>query len=142
MTTRVVADRRRDIACVFMLVSACGFWFGLKPGSSSAMSAMGPVWWSILFSSVLGILAVGIWRAAEWARMVSGGISVVLAVRYVVGFVQMVRGTDHVGAGAYAFVVFFALWWGAIGYYLLGPSTKHLFAHVRATRADTGAATS
>jgi hypothetical protein len=135
MADKVLFDRRRDIACVFFLFSIGGFWWNL---GSDPVSPKEPLWLNVLFSSLLLIVGIGIWRATEWARWGGGLVGLIEAVQFGWMLVSVLAHGSTASSAHFALLAvvgFFALWWAAIAFYLLKPSTKRLFAHVRDARS-------
>ncbi len=134
MVPKPLHDRRRDIAFVFFLFSIGGFWWSL--GSDQAFPKE-PLWMNVFLSSLLLMIGVGIWRATEWARWGGGLVGLVEAVQYGWMLVAVLAHGSTASAhfALLALVGFFALWWAAIAFYLLTPSTTRLCAHVRDARS-------
>jgi len=135
VASKVLVDRRRDIACVFFLFSLGGFWWNL--GSDQAFLKE-TLWLNVLQSSVLLILGVGIWRATERTRLGGGLVGLVEAVQsswMLASVIAHGSGASSTHFALLAVLGFFTIWWAAITFYLLKPSTKRLFAHVRNARS-------
>ena len=143
MATRVVVDRRRDIALVFFLCSVGGMFFGLRSDSVLETTTSWVAIGSVLVAAVVGI---GIWRASEWARWTGGIIGVLRAVGLAALPVMAWTGSSSerlsTRTTAIVFSSCFVVFWAAIAFYLLKPSTKRLFAHIRSARKSARPATS
>ena len=141
MPVKAVADRRRDIALVFLLVAAGSIWFSFQP---TGVLSSSPSWFGISMTAILIALSLGMWRASEWARWGCGSVSVLASVRVLLMFVPYtlradVRGTSS-GTTALILTLLFALFWGAMAFYCLRPTTGKLFAQIREARARAHAA--
>jgi hypothetical protein len=136
MPAKVVIDRRRDIALLFLVCAVGGAWFSLDP--PHALSGV-PLWRGMALPVVFAAFGVGIWRASEWARWASGILSILEAGGCLVSSVSYVLKHGDRGSGpllgiavmAFFFVLFFA----SIAVYLLRPTTGKLFAQIREARA-------
>jgi len=131
----VVVDRRRDIGLVVLICAVAGLGWTLR----SKSEASGTMFWlSLAYSGVLVATSFGIWRASEWARWVGGLASISGTIRLLLSFRPMLSGSTsgHPGAKMIAYGMAFGmvLFWTAIAFYLLRPSTGKLFAQVRAAR--------
>ena|SRR5258706_8980977 len=135
MPIKAVVDRRRDIALVLLLAAAGLIWSWSHP--SSVLSGS-PPWLGISLTVVLIALSVGMWRASEWARWGCGLLSILSSVRLLLilpnALTTDVRGTSS-GTTVLIVTLFFALFWAAIAFYCLRPTTGKLFAQIRAARA-------
>lgn len=136
MSFITVVDRRRDIALVFSLSAAGSIWFWFHP---SSVLFRGPGWFSILLTAILIALTAGMWRASEWSRWGCGLVSVLSSMRLFLMFVSnMVNlnasGTSY-GIAPLILTLLLALFWAAIAFYCLRPTTGKLFAQIREARA-------
>jgi hypothetical protein len=141
MVTLKVADRRRDIAIVLLIPVAAGVWDYFHP---SSVLPSNPAWLDIAFAVALVAISLGIWKAWEWARWACGLVGILSCANLIDSFWAMVSRGDLRGSSSalvpLGMMLFFALFWAAVAFYCLRPSTGKLFAHVRASRAHPGAA--
>jgi hypothetical protein len=136
VSIKTVVDRRRDIALVLLIAAAGSIWSWFHP--TSVLPGSHP-WFGISMTVVLIALSVGMWRASEWARWGCGLLSILSSVRLLLMFLSLVlkadvRGTSS-GTTALIMVLFFSLFWAAVAFYCLRPTTGKLFAQIREARA-------
>jgi len=136
MSIKTVVDRRRDIALVLLIAAAGSIWSWFHPSSVLPSS---PSWLGISFTVVLITLSAGMWRAREWARWGCGIMSILGSARLLLMFLPLVLKTDvrgtSSGTTALIMVLFFSLFWAAVAFYCLRPTTGKLFAQIREARA-------
>ena len=136
MPTKLVIDRRRDLALLFLLVAVGGAWFSLQP--PNALPGI-TLWRRLALPAVFLVLGMGIWRASEWARWAAGIFSIVKAGTCLVGGVSYVWSHGEKESGPLLAVLvlafFFVLFFASIAVYLLRPTTGKLFAQIRESRA-------
>ena len=117
---------------MFFLCAAGCLWLSFRAGGALPDE---PRWLAMLETAVLLILGIGILRAAEWARIVSGWLAIVFTARLSIEFVMhLVRRPDEpsLRIESFAVVLVLALLWAVMATYLLRSSTRLLFAHIRA----------
>jgi hypothetical protein len=135
MPVKEVADRRRDLALLFLLFAVGGTWFSLRP--PDALAGV-PLWRGLALPAVFLVLGVGIWRASEWARWAAGILSIVEAGACLVSVVFYLSRHGDLASGpllaALVMAFFFVLFFGSIAVYLLRPTTGKLFAQIREAR--------
>lgn len=81
-------------------------------------------WWLLLAGTCMSGLAVGLWYAQEWARILVGVLSLGALAFVVVG-----QGWEHAATALHLKGAVFTY-----GSYLLLPSTRHVFARAREAR--------
>lgn len=138
MAPTVLVDRRQDIALVFLLCSAGTIFLTLWGRGEFAGT---PAWLPALLAAGMIVVSVGLWRAAEWARWTAGLLSAIATIQHGLALAALLVDTQTVRESTMAIVLAFALamalFWAAIAVYLLRPSTRRMFAKIRATHAAT-----